>query len=92
VIGPQIPWDHVATLCDWIKINSPEKPVILLTERRSVRWPANVDAVVPTQPVQLLIERLRSMLSAAGEQNCELKSAAVRHAGVVGVSSRLRNL
>lgn len=92
VIGPQIPWDHVATLCDWIKINSPEKPVILLSDRRSPRWPANVDAVVPTQPVQLLIERLRSMLSAAGEQNCGLKSAAMRHAGVVGVSSRLRNL
>ena len=92
VIGPQIPWDHVATLCDWIKINSPEKPVILLSDRRNARWPANIDAIVPTQPVQLLIKHLRSMLSVAGEQNCELKPAAVRNAGAVGASSRLRSL
>jgi hypothetical protein len=66
VIGPQIQWQHVATLCEWIKLNSPDKPVIVLSDRRNSRWPANVDAVVATQPVQVLIESLRTLLPFAG--------------------------
>ncbi len=76
VIGPDIPWQHVATLCDWIKINSPEKPIILLSDRRSPRWPADVDAVVPTQPVQVLVERLHALLPAIAERHGQYGSRA----------------
>lgn len=66
VIGPQIQWHHVATLCEWIKLNSPDKSVIVLSDRRNSRWPGHVDAVVATQPVQALIEALRSLLPLSG--------------------------
>jgi hypothetical protein len=69
VIGPQIQWPDVATLCEWIKINSPEKPVILLSDRRNPRVPTHVDAVVPTQPVQALLESLSDLLPASGEHS-----------------------
>lgn len=91
VIGPQIEWDHVATLCDWIKINSPEKPIILLCDRRNTRWPAHIDFVVPTQPVQALVERLRSMLPTASEQTCKVEAGVVRTGSALGISSRSRN-
>jgi hypothetical protein len=70
IIGPEIPWQQVATLCDWIKINSPEKPIFLLSNRQSARCPATVDAVIPTQPVNPLVERLRALLPAV-EQDRE---------------------
>lgn len=90
VIGPQVQWDHVATLCDWIKLNSPEKPIIALSDRRGVRWPAPVDAVVPTQPVQALVESLRFLLPASSGQNCK-DLAAIRGGGVQRFPSRMRN-
>ena len=61
VIGPDIPWQQVATLCDWIKINNPEKPIILLGDRRGLRRPP-IDAVVPTQPASAMVEQLRALL------------------------------
>ena len=35
IIGPHVQWKDVATLCDWIKINSPGKPVMLLSDHRN---------------------------------------------------------
>ncbi len=65
IIGPQIHWQDVATLCEWIKINSPEKPILLLSDqRRKERISARVNAVVPTQPVQALLKMLSSHLPA----------------------------
>jgi hypothetical protein len=90
VIGPHVQWDHVATLCDWIKINSPEKPIILLSDRRHTRWPAQIDFVVPTQPVLAVVERLRALLPATGEQTCKVVAGVVR-ADNVGISSRMRH-
>lgn len=91
VIGPQIQWDHVATLCDWIKINSPEKPIIVLSDRRNTRWPAAVDVVVPTQPVQVLVEHLRAVLPMTAEQNCRVAAGVIRNNTVLGIPSRVRN-
>ena len=88
VIGPQVHWKDVATLCEWIKTNSPEKPVILLSDRRNTRLPAYADAVVPTQPVQALLETLRSLLAQGGE--LAPKAAAVR-AQTLRFPSRLYN-
>ena len=87
VIGPQIPWDHLATLCDWIAINNPDKPIILLSDRRSVRWPAHI-AVVPTQPVQMLLDRLRALLPAPAERACRVDPVPVRNSGILGMASR----
>lgn len=89
VIGPDIPWQHVATLCDWIKINTPEKPILLLSDRRNAKWPACVNAVVPTQPVQTLVERLRGLLPTTAEQSRE-EGAAVYTSGALQISP-LRN-
>lgn len=73
IIGPQIHWQNVATLCEWIKINSPEKPILLLSDRRRKEHiPAHVDAVVPTQPVQALLEKLSSLLPAAMKPDCKM--------------------
>jgi hypothetical protein len=91
VIGPQVQWDHVATLCDWIKINSPEKPIIVLSDRRNARWPAHIDVVLPTQPVQALVERLRSMLPATDESGCKVEAGMIRTGRALGIPSRLRN-
>lgn len=91
VIGPQVQWEHVATLCDWIKINSPEKPIILLSDRRNTRWPVHIDFVVPTQPVQALVERLHSLLPTTGEQSCKVAAGVVRAGSMLGISSRLRH-
>lgn len=90
VIGPQVQWQHVITLCDWIKINSPEKPIIVLSDRRSTRWPAQIDAVVPTQPVQVLAERLRALLDRA-DRDCKLEPAALRGGASADVPTRLRH-
>lgn len=62
VIGPEVDLHHVATLCDWIKINGPERPIIVIRDRPLVRCPVQVDAVVATQPVQAVVERLRALL------------------------------
>lgn len=83
VIGPQIQWQTVATLCDWIKINSPEKPIILLSDRHSGRWPVHI-TVVPTQPVQALVEPLRALLTSC-QQDCKIRPAAVRRSADLGV-------
>jgi hypothetical protein len=91
VIGPHVQWDHVATLCDWIKINSPEKPIIQLSDRRNTRWPAQIDFVVPTQPVQALVERLRALLPATGEQTCSNVAGVVRADNSIGIPSRMRH-
>jgi hypothetical protein len=92
VIGPQVQWQSVATLCDWIKINSPEKPIILLSDRPGTRWRAHVDAVIPTQPVQILAECLRDMLPIS-EPLCHSEAVAqpsrrVRHSLAVRFSCR----
>lgn len=79
IIGPQVQWPQVATLCDWIKINNPEKPIILLSNRHGARWPAQIDAVVPTQPVQALLESLNSLLSPATEPDS--KRTAIQDTG-----------
>ncbi len=90
VIGPLVPWHHVATLCEWIKLNSPEKAILLLSDRRNAKWPAHVDCVIPTQPVQLLLERLRLVLPARAEHECRLAAAAMRASTARGTPSRLR--
>ena len=90
VIGHQVQWKDVATLCDWIKINSPEKPIILLSDHRSAKWSARME-VVPTQPVQALVERLHALLPQACEQNRRVEMAAIRTRTAVGISSRVRN-
>lgn len=92
VIGSRIHWSDVATLCDWIKMNDPEKRVILLSDRRSARRPAPIDAVVPTQPVQALLESLRSLLPiTAGDQNCRVEVAAVpNEAAALEIPERVR--
>ena len=90
VIGPQVHWQDVATLCEWIKINSPEKPVILLSDRRNLRMPAHVDAVVSTQPVQALLESLHALLSASGEQPAKM-TAGMRNSPALRLPPRLYN-
>jgi hypothetical protein len=90
VIGPEIQWHHVATLCEWIKLNSPAKPIILLSDRRNARWPVPIDIVVPTQPVQALAERLRALLPAASEQSYRRETAAIRASVAAGIAARLR--
>lgn len=78
VIGPHVQWQEVATLCDWIRINSPEKPIIVLTDGRSARWPAHI-TVVPTQPATKLLECLRGVLpTGAGEKNPPAKLSWAR--------------
>jgi hypothetical protein len=83
VIGPHIPLQHVATLCEWIKLNSPEKTILLLADGHSGRVPPYIDAVLPAQPVQALVERLRLVLPAAPRQYRA-------EAGGLGPSGRLR--
>lgn len=90
VIGPHVQWDNVATLCDWIKLNSPEKPIILLSDRHSTRWPAQIDFVVPTQPVQALVERLRSLLPATEEHTCRVVAGVARVGDAIVTPSRMR--
>jgi len=90
IICPQVQWKDVATLCDWIKINSPEKPVMLLSDHRNGKWPARIE-VVPTQPVQALVERLQVVLPHACEQNRRVEMAAIRTRSALGISSRARN-
>jgi len=90
IIGPQVPWKDVATLCDWIKINSPEKPIMLLSDHRNGKWPARIE-VVPTQPVQSLAERLQVLLPHACEQNRRVEMAPIRTRSALGISSRGRN-
>lgn len=90
VIGPQIPWHHVATLCEWIKLNDPEKAILLISDRRNTRWPSCVDFVIPAQPVQLLIERLRLLLPPRAEHDCRLAAAVVRAGVAPPAPSRLR--
>ncbi|HET7439945.1 MAG TPA: hypothetical protein VFJ47_01485 [Terriglobales bacterium] len=89
VIGPEVQWDHVATLCDWIKINSPEKPILLLSDRRNTRWPTHIDVVVPTQPVQALVERLHVIVPTTGEDNCKVEAGVISDA--LGLPSRVRH-
>lgn len=91
VIGPQVPWDHVATLCEWIKLNSPQKPIIVLSDRRNSRWPTPVDAVVATQPVQALVESLRVLLPMAAGQNGRVEMPAARNSALPRVPHRMRN-
>lgn len=90
VIGPQVQWDHVATLCEWIKLNSPEKPIIVLSDRRNSRWPASIDAVVATQPVQTLVEHLRTLLPASSGPSGKLEEAPTRSAAL-RLPHRVRN-
>jgi hypothetical protein len=90
VIGPEVQWKDVATLCDWIKINSPEKPVMVLSDHRNGKWPARIE-VVPTQPVQALAERLDAVLPQACKQNRRVEMAAIRTRDALGTSSRVRN-
>lgn len=91
VIGPQIPLQEVATLCDWIKINSPEKPILVLSDRRSSRWPAHVDVLLPSQPVQALLKQLCAMLPSAGDRSRKKEADLVRANFALGISSRLRS-
>ena len=77
VIGPHIPWDHVATLCDWIAMNDPEKPIILLSDHRG-RWPSHI-VVIPSQSVQVLLEHLRGILPTAGDRASKVAGLAVRN-------------
>lgn len=91
VIGPQVPWDHVATLCEWIKLNSPQKPIIVLSDRRNSRWPTPVDAVVATQPVQALVESLRVLLPMSAGQNGRVEMPAARNSALPRVPHRMRN-
>jgi len=91
IIGPHVQWKDVATLCDWIKINSPGKPVMLLSDHRNgKKWPAHIE-VVPTQPVQALVERLQVLLPHACEQNRRVEMAANSTRSALGISSRIRN-
>lgn len=90
VIGPEIPWHCVNTLCDWIKINSPAKPIILLSDRQTTRCPSQVDAVVCAQPVSALVERLRGLLPTL-EQDCKIRAAVVRGSRPIAEFSRSRN-
>lgn len=90
VIGPEVPWDSVSTLCDWIKINSPAKPIILLSERPMARCPSQVDAVVPAQPVTALVKRLRALLPFL-EHDSIVRAAAVRAGRPITEFSRSRN-
>lgn len=90
VIGPQVQWDHVATLCEWIKLNSPEKPIIVLSDRRNSRWPASIDAVVATQPVQALVEHLRTLLPASSGPNGKMEETPTRGGGL-RLPHRVRN-
>jgi hypothetical protein len=90
VIGPQISLQHVATLCEWIKLNSPERPIILLSDRRNARWPVHIDFVIPTQPVHILVEHLRGLLPSTNEQRCRLEAAALRTGVAAGLSPRVR--
>lgn len=90
VIGPQVQWDHVATLCEWIKLNSPEKPIIVLSDRRNSRWPASIDAVVATQPVQALVEHLRTLLPSSSSPNGKLEETPAR-GGSLRLPHRVRN-
>ncbi len=90
VIGPQIQWHQVATLCEWIKLNNPEKAIVLLSDRRNTKWSSYVDFVIPTQPVQLLVERLRLLLPPRAEDDCRLAAAAMRARIAPEAPSRLR--
>lgn len=90
VIGPEFPWQSVNTLCDWIKINSPEKPIILLSDRQGARCPSQIDAVVPAQPVTALVDRLRVLLPIL-ERDSQIRAAAVRAGRPIVEFSRSRN-
>jgi hypothetical protein len=91
VIGPQVQLHDVATLCDWIKINNPEKLIILLSDRRNARWPAHVDVVVPTQPVQVLVDHLRAELPTAGEPSRRAEAGVIPGSAVLGTPARVRS-
>lgn len=92
VIGPQIQVQHVETLCDWIKINNPEKAIVVLASPGAVRWPATIDAVVPSQPVQALLERLQSLVPWADREHGRVKPTAIRHVSNLYIAGRLRNV
>ncbi|MGE5207054.1 MAG: hypothetical protein ACM3PW_15690 [Chlamydiota bacterium] len=90
VIGPQIPLQHIATLCEWIKLNSSDRPIILLSDRRNAKWPVHIDFVIPTQPVQILVEHLQAVLPSTSDRGCRLEAAALRTGGAPGLSPRVR--
>ena len=91
VIGPQIQMEHVQTLCDWIKINNPEKFIVVLSTAPTVHWPANIDAVVPAQHVQALLERLENLVPWKDRQNGNLKAATMHRMNNLGITGRLRD-
>lgn len=62
VIGPPTQLPSVATLCEWIKINFPQKPIIVLNDRHRGPLLRHIDVVVPTQPVTALLDNLQTLL------------------------------
>lgn len=75
IIGPQLEWGHVATLCEWIKMNDPEKPIILLGDQHRTK-PARVDAIVPTQPIQNFVRSLHALLPGLATQPGDIPRAS----------------
>ncbi len=90
VIGPEFPWHCVSTLCDWIKINSPAKPIILLSDRQTGRCPSQIDAVVPAQPATALVEHLRALLPVL-EHGRKIRGVVARAGRPIAEFSRSRN-
>ena len=90
VIGPEVPWHYVSTLCHWIKLNTPAKSIILLSDRQSARCPSDIDAVVPAQPVTALVERLRALLPVL-EGDSKTRASVVRASHPIAEFCRSRN-
>ena len=85
VIGPQIPWREVATLCEWVKANYPNRPILLLGERPLGRVPDYVEVVAPSQLARVLLKRLRIVSPLAGGQAQRLPLALATD-GALGAS------
>ena len=93
VIGPLIAWREIATLCEWVKTNYAEAPILLLSERRLRRCPAHVDKVVPSRPPQALLECLRILLPGIADQPIRTLAGARSGSGYAGavVSTPVQN-
>ncbi len=84
VIGPLIAWREIATLCEWVKTNYAEAPILLLSERRLRRCPAHVDKVVPSRAPQALLECLRILLPGIADQPIRTLAGARSGSGHAG--------